>query len=162
VRYDIEHSPLPTMHSVRVVLEGLVGRTIDFSDCHAVPRISSNVRAVYATDEDQLAAVAVTDIQGAARLGGALGMLPKGGVDDVIDDHDLTGLIRDNVYEVLNVLGSVFNVADAPHVRLTEMYGPGQSAPDEVENLAYAAGGRLDIEVSIAGYGNGRLCIVVR
>lgn len=162
MRFDIEHSPLPSLHSVRALLEGLVGRTIDFSDCHAVPRISSNVRAVYVTDEDQLAAVAVADIEGAARLGGALGMLPRAGVDDVIDDHDLTGLIRDNTYEVLNVLASVFNVADAPHVRLTEMYGPGQSAPDDVENLAYAAGGRLDVELSIAGYGRGRLCIVVR
>ena len=62
----------------------------------------------------------------------------QGGVDDAIDEQDLYPLLRDNCYEVLNVLAAVFNVAGAPHVRLYEMYGPNGSVPGDVAALAYA------------------------
>jgi hypothetical protein len=121
----------------------------------------SNVVAVYVTDQLAMRAVAVLDLAGAARLGSALGLLPRGGVDDAIDEGDLSGMLRDNCYEVLNVLAATFNVAGAPHVRLYEMYGPNASLPADVAALTARTGERLDVVLAIAGYGDVRVSVVV-
>lgn len=158
----VEQSPLPSRHAVRSLIEDLVGRNVDLTDSDAITAAPTNVVAVYVNDKVNLSAVIVVDLAGAARLGGALGMLPIGGVEDSIDEKELSGLIRDNCYEVLNVLAAVFNVEGAPHVRLYEMYDPGEDPPQDVSGLAYAVGGRMDVTLNITGYGIGRLSVVVR
>jgi hypothetical protein len=158
----IDTSPLPNRHALRTLIEGLVGRDVDLKDCDPLTAKTTNVIAVYVTDKLTVSALAVIDLEGAARLGGALAMLPRGGVDDAIAERDLTGMIRDNAYEVLNVLAAVFNVENAPHVRLYEMYGPNGSVPADVLALSQALGSRLDIELTVAGYGAGRLSVVTR
>jgi len=157
-----EQTPLPSRHAVRTLIEGLVGRDVEVRDGDVIASKPSNVVAAYVTDKLQVAVVIVADIECAARLGGALGMLPRGGVDDAIKELDLSGLLRDNAYEVLNVLSAVFNVGEAPHVRLYEMYGPMGGVPSDVLALSQLFGSRMDLELSIAGYGEGHLSIVVR
>ncbi len=158
----VEQSPLPSRHAVRTLVESLVGRDVDLQDGQPVGPKPTNVVAVYVTDKLAVSAVAVVDLEGAARLGGALAMLPRGGVDDAIDERDLPGMLRDNCYEVLNVLSALFNVPGAPHVRLYEMYGPNASLPTDVATLAATQGSRMDLALGIAGYGDAALSIVVR
>ena len=157
----LESSPLPSRAALRGLVEDLVGRPVELSDGDPVPASTTNVVAVYVNDALALASVIVVDLAGAARVGGALGMLPRGGVDDAIDEKDVSGMLRDNCYEVLNVLASVFNVADAPHVRLYEMYGPNASMPSDVAALTTKLGERLDVVLSIAGYGDVAVSVVV-
>ena len=157
-----EQSPLPTRQAVRSLIEGLVGRDVDLKDGAPVPARSTNVVAVYVTDKLAVSAIAVVDLEGAARFGGALAMLPRGGVEDAIDERDLTGMLKENCYEVLNVLSALFNVPGAPHVRLYEMYGPNASLPTDVATLAATQGSRMDLSLGIAGYGDAALSIVVR
>ena len=71
-------------------------------------------------------------------------------------------MMRDNCYEVLNVLSATFNLEGAPHVRLYEMYGPNASLPSDVAALAHTGSNRLDVTLSIAGYGDAHLSVVVR
>jgi hypothetical protein len=158
----LESSPLPSRYAVRTLVEGLVGRDVELKDCSPVSTRPTNLIGVYVTDKLTVSAVAVMDIEGGARLGGALGMLPKPGVDDAIAEGTLSDLLRDNTYEVLNVLAAVFNVEDAPHVRLYQMYGPGGSVPPDVLALSQMMGNRLDVSLDIAGYGPGRLSVVIR
>ncbi|HYJ75038.1 MAG TPA: hypothetical protein VEV65_05520 [Kineosporiaceae bacterium] len=158
----IESSPLPGRAAVRSLVEDLVGRSVELGDADPVPNRPSNVVAVYVTDQLTMTAVVVVDLPGAARIGGALGMLPRGGVDDAIDEGDLSGMLRDNTYEVLNVLSATFNVPGAPHVRLYEMYGPNASLPSDVATLATVLGNRLDVVLTIAGYGDAHVSVVVR
>jgi hypothetical protein len=158
----LEPSPLPSRAAVRGLVEDLVGRPVDLKDGNPVPSSPTNVVAVYVTDALGIAATIVVDLAGAARIGGALGMLPRGGVDDAIDEKDVSGMLRDNCYEVLNVLASVFNTPGAPHVRLYEMYGPHASLPGDVAALTTRAGDRLDVVLSIAGYGDAAVSVVVR
>jgi hypothetical protein len=155
-------SPLPSRHAVRSVIEGLVGRDVDISDGVPVPSKTTNVVAAYVGDKLALQAVCIIDIEAAARLGGALALVPRGGVDDAIQERELSPNLRDNCYEVLNVLASVFNVANAPHVRLYEMYGPNQGVPGDVAAVAGIAGSRMDTSLKIAGYGDGLMSIVVK
>jgi hypothetical protein len=158
----VESSPLPGRAAVRSLVEDLVGRPVELRDAEPVPPRAGNVVAVYVTDHLAMTAVIVVDLAGAARIGGALGMLPRGGVDDAIDERDLSGMMRDNCYEVLNVLASVFNTAGAPHVRLYEMYGPDASLPGAVAALSQMIGQRLDVMLEIAGYGDAHVSVVVR
>jgi hypothetical protein len=158
----VQQSPLPSRHAVRSVIEGLVGRDVDIADGVPVPSKTTNVVAAYVNDKLALQAVCIVDIEGGARLGGALAMVPKGGVDDAISERDMPATLRDNCYEVLNVLASVFNVPNAPHVRLYEMYGPNQGVPGDVAAVAGLAGSRMDIALKIAGYGDGMMSIVVK
>jgi hypothetical protein len=158
----IESSPLPGRAAVRSLVEDLVGRPVELGDADPVPNRPSNVVAVYVTDQLTMTAVVVVDLPGAARIGGALGMLPRGGVDDAIDEGHLSGMLRDNTYEVLNVLSATFNVPGAPHVRLYEMYGPNASLPSDVATLATVLGNRLDVVLTIAGYGDAHVSVVVR
>lgn len=158
----IEQSPLPSRHAIRTLVEGLVGRDVELKDTEPIPSSSTNLVAAYVTDKLTVSAVAVLDLAGAARLGGALGMLPRGGVDDAIAEKDLSGLLRDNAYEVLNVLSAVFNVENAPHVRLYALYGPDGDVPGDVLALSQVLGSRMDILLTVAGYGEARLSIITR
>jgi hypothetical protein len=158
----LEVTRLPGRAAVRGLVEDLLGRPVELGDGHPVTAHPANVVAVYVNNSLGLAAVVVVDLAGAARLGGALGMLPAGGVDDAVEAGGLTGMLQDNCYEVLNVLAATFNVAGAPHVRLYEMYGPGASLPADVAALTARSGERLDVVLSIAGYGDVRVSVVVR
>jgi hypothetical protein len=158
----LEHSPLPSRHSVRNLIEDLVGRDIELADGLPPQSKSTNVVAVYVTDRLAVSAIAVIDLEGAARLGGALAMVPRGAVDDAIAERELTPALKDNCYEVMNVLSAVFNVRGAPHVRLYEMYGPGTNIPADVAALAGTTGSRMDVKLNISGYGSGLLSIIVR
>ena len=157
----LESSPLPSRAAVRGLVEDLVGRPVELGDGDPVPASTTNVVAVYVNDALGLAAAVVVDLPGAARIGGALGMLPRGGVDDAIDEQDVSGMLRDNCYEVLNVLAATFNGAGAPHVRLYEMYGPDAPVPADVAALTARSGERLDVVLAIAGYGDARVSVVV-
>jgi hypothetical protein len=159
---SVESSPLPNRHAVRTTIEDLVGRDVDLTDGVPVASKSTNIVAVYVTDRLFTTALAVCDLECGARIGGALGMVPKGAVDDAISARDLPQNVWDNCYEVLNVLSAVFNVANAPHVRLYQMYGPGDLVPGDVAGLAALAGSRMDVKLSIAGYGVGQLSIITR
>lgn len=158
----VEHSPLPSRHAVRTLVEGLTGRDIDILDGVPVQSRTTNVVAVYVNDKLATQAVVVVDLEGAARLGGSLGMVPRAGVEDSIGERALSRVLRDNCYEVLNVMASVFNVGNAPHVRLYEMYGPNAAVPGDVAAVTGLAGSRMDIALKIAGYGVGNMSIVVR
>ena len=158
----IERSPLPSRHAVRSLIGDLIGRDIDLQDGSPVPARTTNLVAVYVTDRLATSAVVVVGLEGAARLGGALGMVPRAGVEDAIGARQLSPLLRDNCYEVMNVLATAFNVPNAPHVRLYELYGPDAIVPGDVAGLVGLAGSRMDVTLRVAGYGDVAMSIVVR
>jgi hypothetical protein len=158
----VEQSPLPSRHSVRNTIEDLIGRDIDLSDGLPPENKSTNVVAVYVTDKLATSAVCVVDLECAARFGGALGMVPRGVVDEAIAARELPQPMESNCYEVLNVLASVFNLPNAPHVRLYEMYAPNSMIPGDVASIGATMGNRMDVTLKIAGYGSGLLSIVCR
>jgi hypothetical protein len=158
----VDSSPMPTRLALRNLIGDLIGRDVEIRDSDPIASKVTNVTGVYVTDRLATAAIAILDFEGAARIGGALGMLPRGGVDDVIAERELPPMVRDCTYEALNVLAAAFNIGAAPHVRLYQMYGPGGGVPTDVASMGAAATGRMDVNVQISGYGPARLSIVVR
>jgi hypothetical protein len=157
-----EHSPLPNRHLLRSTIETLTGCDVMLGDGVPAQARTTNVVAVYVTDRLATAALVILDLAGAARLGGSIGRVPKGGVDDAIARRALNDTLEHGCQQAFESLAAAFNVPGAPHVRLYEMYGPNQPLPPDVAALAGVAGSRMDVQFGIYGYGTGKLSIVVR
>ena len=93
--------------------------------------------------------------------GAALALLPPGGVQDAVEDGELYPMHVEALYEVVNVLSSVLNTPGAPHCKLHALHAPGDPLPVDVLGIASALGNRIDLGVTVATYGKGRLSIVL-
>jgi hypothetical protein len=69
--------------------------------------------------------------------------------------------MTDNLREVINVAASVFNQPDAPHIRLETIYmTPAQPPlPEKVVQMLLKPRRRLDLDVTVAGYGGGKMAL---
>lgn len=152
---------LPPAKDVRDLLEGLLGKDTDFSDGARLTEATAAMVGVYVDDQLGLRALVVMDVGLAASVGAAIGLMPVGGVEDAVDDGELLPAQSDNAAEVLNVMAALFNVGDAPHLRLYSTYAPKVAAPDDVVAKLTALGGRVDWEVRVKGYPGGQLSVLL-
>lgn len=154
---------LPRAREIRDTLVGLLGRKVEVSPgdpfSGAVP--GGAAFAVYVDERMRTRAVAVVDLALCARTGAAIGLVPVHAADAAVADGSLPDQLRENVVEVLNVLTSVLNDDRHVHVRLHAVHHVGDFLPNDVPAVAAVLGRRLDLEVDIAAYGDGRLSFVV-
>ena len=154
---------LPDAKAVKDMLSGLVGKPVGVAPGAPVtPTEKDPVSvAVYVSPTMAVNALCVMDLPLAAWTGGALALLPPGGVQDVVEeDGELTAMLAEALHEVVNVLSALFNVPGAPHSKLHASYAPGDDLPGDVAGML-AAFNRLDLAVDVPGYGRGRLSLVV-
>lgn len=154
---------LPNLKDVRDVLVGLTGFDVTLTPGQPVAGTAAKASyGVLVTDTGTLAAVAVLDLGLAAGLGAALGLLPPGAAEDALEDGELSAVMQENLYEVVNILSSVYNVPGGAHVRLSTLHGPGEPLPPDVAGLAIVIGRRVDVSVALGRYGKGGLSLVAR
>jgi hypothetical protein len=154
---------LPDAKAVKDMLSGLVGKPVGVTPGAPVtPTEKDPVSvAVYVSPSMAVNALCVMDLPLAAWTGGALALLPPGGVQDVVEeDGELTAMLTEALHEVVNVLSALFNVPGAPHSKLYQLYAPGDDLPGDIAGML-AAFNRLDLAVEVPGYGKGRLSLVV-
>jgi len=152
---------IPPSKAVKDLLQGLLGRDVEVgpADPVLVGDLPGTAVAVYVDDSMQLSAVAGMDLTLAANVAAAIGLVPPGGAQACIEDRELSPMLAENVTEVCNVLTTLFNRAGAPHLRLHQMYLPGQATPSDVAARLLALGSRLDLAVAVTGYGAGRFSL---
>jgi len=154
---------LPSPKDVRDMLEELLGKDITVGD--GSPASAGDLQkatvAVYVDDSNRVAGVAGMDLPLSAWIGAAIGLIPKGGAEACVEDGDLSKMVGENVREVCNIMAALLNREGTPHLRLEKesVYLPGEPAPPDVQARMVALGARLDLAVSVAGYGAGRLWI---
>lgn len=157
-------TPLPAALEVRELLGDLLGRDVDavvgtgVVDPHAHP---GAMVGAYVDDMLKLRALVVMDLALTAHAGAAIALMPARAAQDVVAQELLTPVLYDNAAEILNVAASLFNAEGAPHVRLYEAYAPREVLPPDVAKWVVSYVRRLDMELSIAGYGSGRLSVLV-
>lgn len=156
-------NPLPPPKAVKDLFSDLVGKDVEVGPGHAVlvSGTSDTYIGVYSTDRQQTGAIIVMDLALAGYLGGALGLLPANQIKEAVDRRLLPQLAVDNVAEVYNIAGSIFNVPGARHLRLSTVIGPEEPMPLDVLALANALGRRLDLDVTVTGYGQGTISVVL-
>ena len=69
-------------------------------------------------------------------------------------------MLVEALHEVVNVLSALFNTPGAPHSKLHRLYAPGEDLPGDVVGLLPSLN-RLDLAIEVAGYGKGRISLVV-
>jgi hypothetical protein len=156
-------SPLPAALEVRELLEGLLGRDVDARVGSAV--VDPNVHpgamvGAYVDDALQLKALIVMSMPLAAYVGAAIALLPPAGAATAVEQELMTPALYDNAAEVLNVAASLFNVEGAPHVRLYEAYAPRETLPPDIAKWVLAYVRRLDLTLTVTGYGTAPLSVL--
>ena len=151
---------LPTAKDVRDLLESLFGKDVTVAPGAPVSLNGKAAVAVYVDPTMATTALCVLDIRLAAWFAGALALLPKGGLEDAIEDGELSAMHLEAVYEVVNIAASMFNGQGVNHSKLYALHAPGEPLPSDIAALA-AAFNRIDLVVDVDGYGKGDLSIVM-
>jgi hypothetical protein len=157
-------SPLPSAVEVRELIADLLGRDVvaTIGSGAVDPRQPpGGVVGTYVDDALQLKAIIVLDLELAAWMGASIALLSTEIAAEAIETGALTPVLYDNVAEVLNISASLFNLDDAPHVRLYASYAPHESLPADVSKWVLAFVRRLDMKLEVAGYGAGRISVLV-
>lgn len=160
----MNETPLPTPVDVRELFENLLGRDVAAEVCTTVVDPHKHPGAmvgVYVGDDLKLRAVILLNLSLSAFAGAALALLGVAAARDVLKSELLSPALFDNSSEVLNVAASLFNAGDAPHVRLHEAYAPRESLPGDVDKWVLARCRRLDMKLSVGGYGEGQVSVLV-
>jgi hypothetical protein len=155
-------STLPVVKDVRDLLESLLGRDVEVKDGPAwvPPPGEMIIVAEFADDSGAVAAIGLVDAPAGAYIGAAMGLLPKGGAEDMAKDGNLSPTVAENLYETMNIVSSLFNVPGQPHVRITTMHPVGAALPEATSAVVHKPAGRLDLAINVSGYGPGRLSLV--
>jgi hypothetical protein len=156
-------TPLPTVMDVRELLEGLLGRDVEteLTSVGADPRKHPGAMVgAYVDNTLQLRAIVVVDMALSAALGAAIGLMGARLAEDVVRSELLSPALYDNAAEILNVAASLFNAEGAPHVRLHEAYAPREIIPSDVDTRLRGMARRVDIDVTVSGYGAGRMSVL--
>lgn len=157
-------TPMPSRQSVRETFEMLMGRTVKATDGDRVTYDLLTGPISVGTiidDADRLVAIVAADLPLTVYAGSCLGLMPAGGAEESVAEKELSDMVCDNFYEVLNVLSSVFNVDGAPHVRLGEVHTNPDLLPPHAVVAVKSLTRRDDLSLDIAGYGTGNLSIVL-
>lgn len=154
---------LPQPKQLRDLLGELLGREVALEPAAPFapsPDTPASV-AVYVDDSLRICALIACDLTFSAHAGAAIGLVPVGGAEAAIEDGKLTDTLAENLYEVLNIAASVFNVAGADHLKLHALHPAGPPLDPMVRIQTLTLGRREDLTVDINGYGSGALSVVL-
>ncbi len=154
---------LPAPKEIRDLLTELLDRDVQISPNPPLAPTPNNpcTIGVYVDDMLQVTAIAAFDLALSAHAGAAIGLVPPAGAQDAVDAGALNDTLRENVYEVLNIAASLFNADGATHVRLYDVHHAGNPLPGDIMVKALTLGRREDLAVEVAGYGAGKLAVVL-
>lgn len=155
------HLPLPKQ--IKDLFEGVLGRDITLSPSPPFapgPTVPGSI-AVYVDDSLHITSLIACDLPVSAYAGAALGLVPPAGAELAVEAGALTETLAENLYELLNIAASMFNAPGADHLRLHELHPAGVPLPPMVRAQALTLGRREDVRLEIAGYGSGRLSVVM-
>jgi CheY-like chemotaxis protein len=148
---------LPHPYEVKAVLERLLSRPVELRHGDPVAPSPGTVVGIYVDARLRMAALVVADLRLAAHAGAAVGLLPPAGAAELVAGETLSAPVLDNVAEVLNVCAGLLNAPPLPHVRLYATYARGDRLPGDVAARLRGLGERLDLAVTVTGYGAGGL-----
>jgi hypothetical protein len=125
---------------------------VDFGDT-AVTYVTGR----YVDDKERLMCACVADLSLAATSAAALALIPRAIVNETVQAGTLQEPLRENFYEVANILSKFLNGPTVPHVRLADLV---DGVPAEATRLMTAAGRRKDYDVTVVGYPGGHLTLL--
>jgi len=156
------HFPVPIQEDVRDLLFDLLGRGVAVDKVGKLELEEDEPGAVaeFVTDDGTVGALCVFDGRFAVRAGAALVMVPKAAAEEDLRRGDIEGHLE-VAGEVLNVLSRLLNSPATPHLRMSTLHRLPGDLPDPVAKLLAAPEYRRDFAITIDGYGDGRMSLLV-
>ncbi len=154
---------LPSIKMLRDMVMDTLGRDVQVAPAEPwapTPRKPGMV-AVYVDDRTQLRALICCSLSLAAALGASIALIPPETAAASVEERRLTEGMMENLHEVMNILAALFNTPNRPHLKLYATHAPGDLPPADVSVHLRSFGRREDLQVEVAGYGSGRLSIVL-
>lgn len=153
----------PCPSAVRALLTGLLDKPVTVAPTAPLAPGPANpcTVAVYVDDSLRIRAVIGCDLPLSVHAGAAIGLLPPATAHASVESGALTEQLAENLGEVLNVAGSLFDAPGAPHLRLHDVHPAGVPTPPHLLAHCLTLGSREDLTVQIAGYGTGALSVVL-
>jgi hypothetical protein len=111
---------------------------------------------VFVADSGSPVALCGVDANLAATFGAAFSMLPVAVAKDAAKSRELTGVMIDNIREIMNICSRLVMDATSPHLKLDQIY-PAKSLPAPAAALLGAPSGRREFQVQLPKYGGGVL-----
>lgn len=151
---------MPIPEDVGDLLGDLLGKPTSVSKA---PRFDFNdepeqwFTARYVDDRDVLIGACICDLSFAATAATALAMIPAVVAKETVESGSLEEGLRENFYEVVNIMSKLLNGPSVPHLRLTELV---DGIPDDALELTERAPGRKHYAATVVGYPNGKLALI--
>jgi len=154
---------LPQPKQLRDLLVDLLGREATLSPAPPFapgPATPASV-AMYVDDSLRIRALIACDLAFSAQAAAAIALVPPAAAEEAIADGKLTDSLAENLYEVLNIAASTFNVEGSEHLKLHQLHPAGPPLDPMVRIQTLTLGRREDLRVEVAGYGAGSLSVVL-
>lgn len=114
--------------------------------------------AQFVDDDDEVVGLCLADMPLSAALGAGLSMIPPAAAHEMVEEQELTPIARDNLYEVMNMLSSLFMNDQTPHLKLSTVEPRDEGEDDPGKNLLTENEfSRVDFLIEAGKYGRGRL-----
>jgi hypothetical protein len=142
------------------LMKELLGRNVSAKAVPTLPSASGpTVTASYTTDNGQLVAVCICDLELILNGGAALCLIPASEAANNLKAKRLDPALLENFKEVLNICAQLFGSSDAQRVKLNSLYLANADMPEELKTFMTKGHVRKEVQLSITGYGNGRLSV---
>ncbi len=150
---------LPTEHEANAVLGMLYGDSLDVKPGDELPEQDAKYVGLFVDPENKPVAACICDTDFAAYAGSALTMLPPGGAEDAAETGELSQMMEENLYEVMNICSRMFMSDSTPHLKL-ELVHKYEDLPEDAKEVLLGAEGKRGLEIEVPRYGKGRLFMV--
>jgi|APCry1669188879_1035177.scaffolds.fasta_scaffold03451_7 hypothetical protein len=154
---------IPAPKYVKDTLTGIADKPIEIANGRpiAVTSDSDTYVGIYTNDHLKIGAIMVLDLPLAGWLSAALCVMPPGGVQEAVERRILPATVVEAIPEVFNMSAGIFNYPGGQHLKVYQTVEPGTQPPLDVLALANSLGRRLDLHITVPGYGEGNLSIVL-
>ena len=151
---------LPIPEDVGAFLTDLLGKPVSVSKSKEIDFGDEAVQFVagrYLDDKDRLLCACIADLSLAGTAGAALAMIPSAVVTSAVEAGEIGDSLRENFYEVVNILSKFLNGPTSPHVRLADLV---DGVPADASGLLTPATRRKDYDITVVGYPGGHLTLL--
>ena len=142
---------IPNEDSLKELLSMVIGDEPQIGDLNGAADDQFSHMARFIDDDNALAALCFADMSLSAAMAAGLSMIPPAAAEEMVQEKALTPIANDNLYEVMNMLSSLYMDDHTPHLRLAEV------AELNLDGITLDSFERKDYAVDAGKYGKGNL-----
>lgn len=147
---------LPDENDIKNTLAMILGEEVGLTEQELFAKDEASYVALYQNSEAENVALCYCDWPLAAGLGAALSMISPGAAEEMAAERKLTDSAVANLYEVMNIISSLYMSDSTKHLKLTEVLPTSSNDIPELDGEVLTLG----YELSIGKYGNGSIAFL--